>query len=75
METYYRRDRLVPFPWEVELTVAVPMTPDDASSLLEGFVSLLAPPPPLLSGGSFRFSKTTYSTFTFVELLNFDDKQ
>lgn len=49
-DTYYLRDRFVPFPCDVELTVAAPITPA-ASSLLDGFVS-----PPLLSGGSFLFS-------------------
>lgn len=56
MYTYYLRDLFVPFPWDVELTVAAPITPAAANSLLEGFVS-----PPLLSGGSFLFSKETYS--------------
>lgn len=55
-DTYYLRDLFVPFPWDVELTVAVPITPVAASSLLDGFVS-----PPLLSGGSFLFSKGMYS--------------
>lgn len=53
--TYYLRDLFVAFPCDVELTVAAPITPA-ASSLLDGFVS-----PPLLSGGSFLFSKEMYS--------------
>ena len=55
-DTYYLRDLFVPFPCDVELTVAAPITPAAASSLLDGFVS-----PPLLSGGSFLFSKGMYS--------------
>jgi len=55
-DTYYLRDLFVPFPCDVELTVAVPITPAAASSLLDGLVS-----PPLLSGGSFLFSRGMYS--------------
>lgn len=53
--TYYLRERFVPFPCDVELTVAPAITPV-AKSLLDGLVS-----PPLLSGGSFLFSKEMYS--------------
>ena len=57
-DTYYLRDLFVPFPCDVELTVAAPPMTPAANSLLEGLVS-----PPLLSGGSFLFSKEMYSVF------------
>lgn len=58
----YLRDLFVPFPCDVELTVDVLITPV-AKSLLEGFVS-----PPLLSGGSFLFSKEMYLAFVLGSL-------